>query len=57
MGRKAFVSKHIVLSSNSSHNCNIPVYGIILVENEIIFDVVIFEKSVQVRDVIEKFYD
>jgi len=57
MGKKAFISRHIVLCSNSTTKCSKPVYGIILIDNEIIYDVITIEKDIQVYEVIEKYYD
>lgn len=55
MSRKALVSKHIVLTTHS-HSSR-PSYGIILIEDEIIHDVVIIDPSVPVDSVISKYSD
>lgn len=55
MSRKALVSKHIVLTTHS-HSSR-PSYGIILIEDEIIHDVIIIDPSIPVDSVISKYSD
>ena len=53
MEKQAFVSKHIVLSS--AYQLDMPVYGILLIEGEIIQDLVILDPSSPVSQVIEEY--
>ena len=53
MVKQALISKKIVLTTNS--HSNKPVYGIILIEDEIIFDVVIIDNMISVSSVMEKY--
>ncbi|CAG9319521.1 unnamed protein product [Blepharisma stoltei] len=55
MGKKAIVSKHIVLSGDHHLYSHHPMYGIILIEGEFIFDVIILDDNVPVNAVIEKY--
>ena len=53
MARKAFISKHIVLTTKT--HSNKPVYGIILIEDEIIHDTIIIDTSIPISVVMEKY--
>lgn len=55
MVRQAIISKHIVLTTKS--HSNRPVYGIILIEDELIYEVVIIENNIPVNAVMEKYSD
>ena len=55
MVRQAIISKHIVLTS-STHS-HFPCYGIILIEDELIYDVVIIESNIPSSIVMEKYRD
>ncbi|CAG9310394.1 unnamed protein product [Blepharisma stoltei] len=52
MGKLSFISRHIVLFTN-----NRPVFGIILIEDEIIFDVVLIENSTSILSVMENYQE
>ncbi|OMJ94815.1 hypothetical protein SteCoe_2000 [Stentor coeruleus] len=55
MVKQALVSRHIVLTNNI--HSNKPVYGIILIEDEIIFDIVIIDTDIGISSVIDKYQD
>ena len=55
MARQALISKHIVLTTQPHPSR--PTYGIIMIEDEIIQDVVIIESSISVDSVMEKYQD
>ena len=55
MVRKALISKHIVLTTHT-HSSR-PSYGIILIEDEIIHDVIIIDQSIAVEAVLTKYSD
>lgn len=55
MGKKAIISKHIILTGNP--HSNMPAYGIILIEDEIINDTILIDLSVPVSSVMEKYID
>ncbi|CAG9320065.1 unnamed protein product [Blepharisma stoltei] len=57
MGKKAFISRHIVAFTNSANRSHKPIFGIILVLDEIIFDVIPLDKEISVTTIIEKYYD
>lgn len=57
MGRKALISKHIVLCGYSHYNSNRPMYGIILIEGELIYDVVLVDESIPAHALAEKYAD
>lgn len=57
MGRKAFISRHIVLCTSQSYRSNKPLYGIILILDEIIQDVVIIDDEIPVQSILEKYND
>lgn len=52
MSRVALISRHIVFLKAS-----MPIYGIILVEGELIYDVIIADPSVTVSELVEKYND
>lgn len=55
MVKHALISRHIVLTNNA--HSNKPIYGIILIEDEIINDIVIIEDNIPISAVIEKYSD
>ena len=55
MSKKAFISKHIVLTTQT--HSTTPVYGIILIDDEIIYDTIIIDSGVPVSVVLEKYQE
>jgi len=57
MVKNAIISKHIVLTSLTQYKAQHPQYGIILIEDELISDVVIIDQNVPVKAIAEKYSD
>lgn len=56
MGKKAIVSKHIVLCTQSIYYPE-PIYGIILIEDEIIHDIIHIDQEIPPQFIVDKYKD
>ncbi|OMJ67345.1 hypothetical protein SteCoe_35506 [Stentor coeruleus] len=55
MGKRGLISRHIVITTDPK--INKPVYGIILIEDELISDIVIIDDTVPISNIIETYHD
>ena len=57
MGKFSIISRHIVLTGNQQFHPKLPVYGIILIDEEVIEDVILIQEDVPSKTVAEKYAD